>query len=209
MSFIHFIQTLFTDTVTAVTTLGILTLINTVLTIRITLYNYNLRKPHLRFVSKAEYNDIACYFSTPPDAAHHPHARCMAVVNVRIYNMSELPITVSRFSLKAFGCEESYYHASTYTEENYAATVPPEGLRRRLLIKEHHLPLPLQLTPFDYVDGLLLFPHLNGLAGERVSVTVSAFTARRKFQWDTEIAYVEASVYPGKQNGADPLQKGL
>ena len=179
-----------------------LSVLSIVITIGYTLYNWKLRKPNIEINLPSEPN-TACYFKSPPEL-YFANKGYMAVAYISLYNLSELPITISKFRLSVPGFEDAFYRTSTFvlpseifipvseSDLNYPTNIM---LSHQILeLSDKRLTLPLNLKSFDYVEGFVIFPFIDDFQKNYVQAVVYAETARKSFSFDLKLKRVDSQV---------------
>lgn len=168
------------------------------ITIGYTIYNWRLRRPNLKLDNSFDF--YASYYFQSPRDLYLANVGYMAVVYIAISNLSELPITISKFKLTVKDSEDSFFlpnitmiepelYVPVY-ESNFKPKTNIDLTYEILQIQSKALHLPLTLDSFDYVEGYAIFPQIPNYKEDFINAKIVAETARKSFSHDISLKRV-------------------
>lgn len=168
--------------------IALISLILSIINIGITLYNWYYRRPRLEF-----YDDGQMHYFRPTNREElcYKNSKCIVFYNIKIANLSDMPCTISRFSLECNGYAETYYRSNTQVLHKYVIYKNPSNLQYAYINGDRVIKMPCTIPPLGYAEGILVFPYAPMYKEDEITATVTAYTARKPFYTSGLIRNVE------------------
>lgn len=178
--------------------ISFISLILALINIFITLYNWYFKRPRLEF-----YNDGKQHFYITSTKEHRCYIGSKSIVffYLKIANLSDLPCTISEFSLVVENKAPIYQRSNTIILEQYTLF---QSDNNRSKLHSIYIPgkdiikLPCTIPPLGYVEGYAIFPYAPEYKNVRMFAKLTAKTARKNFKTDGFI-----SLYHANENELD------
>nr|DAE41527.1 MAG TPA: hypothetical protein [Caudoviricetes sp.] len=159
-----------------------ITFLFSIVNIAITLYNWYHRRPHIEFYKS--YTRSA-YIKPRKEHEHYLNSKGIAFFFLRIANISELPCTISEFSLDVTGFPTAHQYGMTDVLDRYIlhsdCNIHGES-RSKYILKENIIQLPYTIPPLGYVEGYAIFPFIPDYKGKEICAKLTVHTAKRRYK---------------------------
>lgn len=162
--------------------IGFISLVIAIINIVITIFNWYSRRPRLVFYDSGVED---CYMVSGKNERCYLNSKSVVFFYVKIANLSDMPCTISEFSLDIEGYPTIFYRTSTVVLDRYYLYHKDNvfnGVQDVTVKKEDIIPLPCTIPPLGYVEGHAVFPYGSDYDGKRLFVELTAKTARKDFK---------------------------
>lgn len=127
------------------------------------------------------------------------NSECIAFFYIRIANLSELPCTISEFSLEVVGFPLTYQHGTTDILERYNVHeyYDEDGnLCSKYILGTDVIKLPYTIPPLGYVEGYAVFPFAPDYQGKDTWAELTARTSKKNFKTH---GYIQPHIITGDE----------
>lgn len=160
---------------------ALFSLIIAFINIIVTLRNWYLRHPRLIFYKDDRKN---FYYKSGKDERCYIGSKNVAFFYLKIANRSDLPCTISEFSMTADGYQPIYYRSNTKLLDKYYlyhSKYNYQNVRDVYVSDSQIIKLPCTIPPLGYVEGHAVFPYAPDFGDKELFVKITAKTARKNF----------------------------
>lgn len=174
--------------------LPIISIVISVISISININSWMQKRHRLKFVT-CDGNDNSFFTNTSFNEFGYVDSECLAFVDLRISNPSDITCSINRIELKVKGYPSTTFRCTTRIYEEYKLYHHPNGEGRCTVVKKSRIfSMPCEISPRGYTEGFACFPYAPLYKQNVVKGEIVCYTTGKSFKHTTTLKFMEHSI---------------